>query len=148
MDTSKAFIDAVGCTFPMFQLTPTFQGEAEEKVLASANQINTFISFTDGLKGTVVAGFTKATALKLVSAMMGGMEVTEFDEIAESAIAELMNMLVGSALNNLGSKVILDISPPTVANGDRMFLMLSRVKSIKLLFKLDNETFSVSYAIE
>ena len=39
----------------------------------------------------------KSVALKLVSAMMGGYAIAEMDEMGQSAISELGNMISGNA---------------------------------------------------
>lgn len=65
------------------------------------------------MKGDVVFGFPENVALKIVSGMMGGSVVTEFDEMSQSAISELGNMISGNAstlLYNDGIEV--DITPP------------------------------------
>ncbi len=49
---------------------------------------------------------------------MGGQEMSEFDELARSAIAELSNMITGNAATLLAeSGFECDISPPTVLEG-------------------------------
>ena len=54
----------------------------------------------------------------IVGKMMGGMEVTELDEMSKSAIAELGNMITGNALARFEKENLhLDISPPTVMTG-------------------------------
>ena len=71
------------------------------------------IGMTGQMTGDVVFGLHEAVALRLVSAMMGGFVLTEFDEMGQSAISELGNMISGNAstiLYNNGVKV--DITPP------------------------------------
>lgn len=73
------------------------------------------IGMTGQMTGDVVFGLHEEVALKLVSAMMGGYVMTHMDEIAQSAISELGNMISGNAstiLYNKGVKV--DITPPKV----------------------------------
>jgi chemotaxis protein CheX len=56
------------------------------------------------------------TAKNIASSMMGGMTVADMDEIAQSAIAELGNMVTGGAssiIANSGKHV--DITPPKVS---------------------------------
>lgn len=148
MDFSNAFVSTVEEVMPMFGLTPVFQGEVEEAVLTSANQVNVLIGLSDGVKGNVMVGFKKATALRIASAMMCGMEIMELDDLSESAVGEMFNMFVGGALVRLQSETPINFSPPTIAIGEKMFLMISRVSSKKLNFKLDNDTFNVAFSIE
>jgi chemotaxis protein CheX len=73
------------------------------------------IGITGQMQGDIVFGLHEAVALKLVSAMMGGFILTEMDEMGQSAISELGNMISGNAstmLYNQGIRV--DITPPKV----------------------------------
>jgi chemotaxis protein CheX len=70
------------------------------------------------LTGNVFFAMDEDCAKKIASYMMGGMEVTEFDELTQSAISELSNMLAANAgigLSEMGKNV--DISTPTLMNG-------------------------------
>ena len=71
------------------------------------------IGMTGQMTGDVVFGLHEAVALKLVSAMMGGFVLTEMDEMGQSAISELGNMISGNASTILFNKgVRVDITPP------------------------------------
>jgi chemotaxis protein CheX len=66
-------------------------------------------------QGNVVFGFPKDVAMKIVSAMMGGYAVTEMDEMCQSAISELGNMISGNASTMLYNEgVHVDITPPNI----------------------------------
>jgi chemotaxis protein CheX len=69
--------------------------------------------------GQVVFGLKPELALKIAGAMMGGFELSQFDEMSQSAIAELANMISGNAciqLSNSGMQI--DITPPRVQHGE------------------------------
>ncbi|MDF2720517.1 MAG: chemotaxis protein CheC [Paenibacillus sp.] len=71
------------------------------------------IGMSGQMQGDIVFGLHEEVALKLVSAMMGGYLVTQMDELSQSAISELGNMISGNAstiLYNQGVRV--DITPP------------------------------------
>lgn len=73
------------------------------------------IGMSGQMNGDIVFGLHEHVALKMVSAMMGGFVVTELDEVGQSAISELSNMISGNAstlLYNKGLKV--DITPPRI----------------------------------
>ncbi|PYI54055.1 chemotaxis protein CheX [Paenibacillus flagellatus] len=77
------------------------------------NHIWIQIGMTGQMEGDIVFGLHEEVALKLVSAMMGGYLVTQMDEMTQSAISELGNMISGNAstiLFNQGVRV--DITPP------------------------------------
>lgn len=71
------------------------------------------IGVTGQMTGDVVFGLHEQVALKLVSAMMGGFVLTELDEMGQSAISELGNMISGNASTILYNKgVQVEITPP------------------------------------
>lgn len=73
------------------------------------------IGMSGAMNGDIVFGLHTNVALKMVSAMMGGFQVSEMDEIGFSAIAELGNMISGNASTMLYNQgVQIDISPPKI----------------------------------
>lgn len=70
------------------------------------------------ITGNVIYSMDEEGAKGIASAMMGGMEVTEFDEITQSAVSELGNMLAANACTGLSELgVSADISTPTLMQG-------------------------------
>lgn len=92
------------------------------------------ISYTEGVVGDDILIIKKADATEIVKAMMGeDMVAGEFGEIQISAIAEVMNQMMGSsatALSNFLNKSV-NISPPTA------FVMTEENKNEKLGFLYD-----------
>ncbi|MCR8630990.1 MULTISPECIES: chemotaxis protein CheX [Paenibacillus] len=83
-------------------------------------------------KGDVVFGFPEQVALKIVSAMMGGYAVTELDEMCQSAISELGNMISGNASTMLYNDGIhVDITPPNIL-GDHHISTECKVMAVPL----------------
>jgi len=71
------------------------------------------VGMTGQMEGDIVFGLEETVALRVVSAMMGGFVLNEMNEIGQSAISELSNMISGNAstlLYNQGVRV--DITPP------------------------------------
>lgn len=87
------------------------------------NQIKTpgvvcIIGIIGDLKGNVIFSMHEDCAMKIASDMMGGMEVEDFDETAQSAISELGNMLAATACTELSLiGVSVDVSTPTLMHG-------------------------------
>lgn len=80
------------------------------------------IGITGNVKGQIFLGFPKETTLDVAGAMMGGMVLNEMDEIAESALSELGNMIMGNVATIFSaSNIKIDITPPSMAKGDMKF---------------------------
>jgi chemotaxis protein CheX len=148
MDLIQGLIDASTEVFPQYGMNSLFQGYIEENQLASANQVNILVGFSGGLVGNIVIGFKKSTALKIVSSMLGGLEVSTLDALSKSAIGEITTMIAGHAMAHLDSKTMISFSPPTIVTGERIFLVISRLKSDKLTFKLGDDLYNISFCIE
>ncbi len=71
------------------------------------------IGVSGQMNGDVVFGLHEQVALRIVSAMMGGFQITELDDMSQSAISELGNMISGNASTLLYNQgVQIDITPP------------------------------------
>lgn len=71
------------------------------------------------IKGNVIYSTTLDNAKKISSIMMMGAPVEDFNEIAQSAISELTNMLAGNTATefcNIG--ININISTPTLIHGE------------------------------
>ena len=73
------------------------------------------IQLVGDLKGEVVFGFSKELALNLLQAMIG-MELTEVDELVQSALCELTNISCGNAATALVKRGLqCDIKTPEIS---------------------------------
>lgn len=83
----------------------------------TGHDLTVMIGVVGKLRGTVMYSMSEATAKKLVEAMLG-QPVKEFDELAESGIAELGNVITGVASSGLEKAGYLcRISPPALIRG-------------------------------
>ncbi|PLT45113.1 Chemotaxis protein CheX [Paenibacillus pasadenensis] len=79
------------------------------------------------VSGDIVFGMSEVSALKIVSAMMGGFQISSLDDMGKSAISELSNMISGNASTKLSSQgVHVDITPPALLQGSQLQLLESR----------------------
>ncbi|WP_315069032.1 chemotaxis protein CheX [uncultured Clostridium sp.] len=70
------------------------------------------------IKGNIIYGLSIEDAKKIASTMMMGMPVNEFDELAQSAISELTNMLTANVATNFSQdNIMINISTPTLVHG-------------------------------
>ncbi len=81
------------------------------------------------IKGNVVYCLELECAKKIASTMMMGMPVIEFDDMAQSALSELSNMLTANAATSFAEMGIsLDISTPTLLYGEKISVKMNSDK--------------------
>ena len=122
---------------------PQLRFEKVEKTNLSLKDCNltyTGVIMTVGIvgeiKGNVVYYLDLESAKKVASTMMMGMPVDDFNEMAQSAISELANMLTANAatfFSNIG--ITVDISTPTLLYGDQVSVKMNsnQILCIQLL---------------
>lgn len=95
------------------------KSEMECSHLIKSPGVVVIIGMTGDFHGNVYFTMHEDCAKKVASSMMGGMEVLQFDEMVQSAVSELSNMLAATACTDLSAKgVNADISTPTLIHGD------------------------------
>ena len=78
-------------------------------------------------------------ALHIISQMMMGMEVTKIDDIGQSALQELANMVMGNTATILYNKGIgIDISTPRMSYGDGSLSPPAGMKTVSIPLILDD----------
>ena len=94
------------------------QGSARlqtESPYAPQEDVFVKIQLVGDVKGEAVFGFSKELALRLLETMTG-MELTEVDELVQSALCELTNISCGNAATALVKRGLqCDIKPPVVS---------------------------------
>ena len=79
--------------------------------------VTAIVGLTGQIQGMVIFGLEEATALKMVSSMMG-CDFSDMDDVAQSGIAELGNVVTGSSVTNLAAQGFkCGITPPAVILG-------------------------------
>jgi chemotaxis protein CheX len=120
MEHTEAFFNAFQNVMPQLGLEDTVLiGIDEFGKKVRTPEIACIIGIVGDLRGSVIFAMDIDTAKTIAGTMMGGMELEEFDEIAQSAISELGNMLAANACTELslvGVKV--DVSTPTLMIGN------------------------------
>lgn len=86
------------------------------------------IAMIASIKGAVLIEMNADGAKKIVSKMMMGMEVSEFDKVAQSAISEIGNMVCANVCTQFSEIEIagLDISSPTLDGARRGYITCSQ----------------------
>ncbi|MGE5627965.1 MAG: chemotaxis protein CheX [Solirubrobacterales bacterium] len=113
------FLDSVLNILPMLGISDI----KKNGISIQENQIESpgviiIVGISGDIRGNVIYGTTTDCAKGIAASMMMGMAVENFDEIAQSAISELSNMLAANAATNFSNMdITIDISPPTLIYG-------------------------------
>lgn len=141
--------------------SPEVEVGSEEAIdsIERVPSIGVIISYTEGVVGKDILIIRKSDAVEIVKALMGGeMPDEEFGEIQISAIAEVMNQMMGSAataMSNFIGKAV-NISPPaafmmTEENRkeklDFIYKQANNVVLVRFLFKVEDLIESDLYMI-
>lgn len=88
-----------------------------QKSSMTSDEITVLLSLVGQVQGVVLYGLSKAMGMQLVSKMLG-QEFSDFDNLAQSGVAELGNVITGRATVKLSKEGFdAEISPPTLVQG-------------------------------
>ena len=111
--------------------------------------VTVIIGMTKDLRGSVAYNMSEATAMTIASTMMGGMPVAQFDELPQSAISELVNMVTANSairFEQLGMQV--DISPPSLVVGSDFRARLLQEKFLVIEMLADGNLIQLNLGLE
>jgi chemotaxis protein CheX len=104
------------------------------------DSIAVIVGLTGKMRGQVIITLGNDTAKFVASTMMGGMPVEEMDEIANSAISELGNMIMGNTATILATKGIgIEITPPSLLSGEKIKISSAGMKTICVPLELGED---------
>jgi len=111
--------------------------------------VTVIIGVTKDVRGSIAYNLSEATAMLIASAMMGGMPVTQFDDLPQSAISELVNMVTANAairFEQMDLKV--DISPPSLVVGADFRARLLQEKFLVIEMLADGHLVQLNLGLE
>ena len=113
------FIDAFTAVMPQIGFPEPKRAKVTVKQKNAVSLgVSVIVGFTKQIRGNVVYNMTESTAKFIASTMMMGMPVENFDEMAQSAISELSNMLTANTATHIaGLGLEVDISTPSLTVG-------------------------------
>ncbi|MFL0196834.1 chemotaxis protein CheX [Clostridium sp. WILCCON 0269] len=114
------FLDAFVDVMPQLGISDLKKGKLSVKA-KTINSIGVLIiiGIVGDLKGNIIYGTTVESAKNIASKMMMGMPVEELNEMAQSAISEMTNMVTAGACTRFFEEGInIDISTPTLMYGE------------------------------
>jgi len=128
--------------------TQAQQGQVslEESPLVS-DEVTVLIGVVGRVQGLVLYGMSQKTALSIVSAMTGE-EAGVFDGMAESAIAELGNVITGVASGDLErAGYPCKIAPPSVVVGKGTSISTLSIKRLVIPLETDLGSITIHVAL-
>ena len=143
------FLEAFTSVMPQLGLTDVKKNEIMIKGrFIESPGVMIIVGIIGDIKGNVIYATTIDNAKKIASTMMMGMPVDELDELAQSAISELTNMLTANAAINFSNEGInINISTPTLMHGEFTANSSSdKVLCVQML--INGMDFEVNLAIE
>lgn len=144
------FIMAIQNIMPQLGFKTVTRGKLRkgEKEVAGLG-VTIVVGLSEQAQGNVVYNMTNETACQIASTMMNGMPVSELDDLAQSAVSELSNMLTANAATHFASQgLLVNISSPSMIIGNNFKVKLNKEKYIIMEMIVDSMSFEVSLAIE
>ncbi len=101
------------------------------------------------MKGNVIYGMDTESGKKIASKMMMGAPVNELDDMAQSALSELTNMVTANASMNFSNIGIdMNISPPTLMYGEDFEVKTNVDKVLCISILVDNIPIEINIALD
>jgi chemotaxis protein CheX len=101
------------------------------------------------VRGNVVYMIDTESAKQIASTMMGGAPVDELDEMANSALSELTNMLTATAATCFSnSGITIDISTPTMLQGVNMSINMTSEQTVGVQLLADDIPIEINISLE
>lgn len=111
-----------------------------EKSAVPSNQVSVLLGINGQLNGQIICSLGTQTAKNIVGLMMGGMEITELDDMGWSAIQEFGNWIAGTTATELSKEdCLIDVTPPMINEGasnfrsDKLFITVPLESKIGLI---------------
>ncbi len=146
----EPFLNAVGSVMPVLGFQSVKRGRVKVCDTGSvcSHGVMVVIGLTQQLRGAIAYNMTEEAARRIASTMMMGMPVDVFDAMAQSAIAELGNMLAANASMILAKQgAQLNISPPTVITGNSIASTATNAPTLNIEMFVDEISLEVNVAI-
>lgn len=144
------FIEALTSVLPQLGFQNIARGALSVKEqFVHSKGITILIGMTNQVRGNIAYNMTETTAKKFASTMMMGMPVETLDDMAQSAISELVNMVTANAAISFEKAgILVDISPPSLVVGSNFKAKVSNEKFIVLEMMVDSEVLEINIGLE
>lgn len=145
----NTFIDSFNHVMTQLGFSSIERGNLSVKgKVISAKGIILAVGLVGQLKGNVIYIMDKESAKKIASKMMMGMPVDELDDMAKSSLSELSNMLSANAATGFSkSGILIDISPPSLLEGDEVNVTMSSEKVLGITLMADGIPLEINISL-
>ncbi|MGE5417292.1 MAG: chemotaxis protein CheX [Acidobacteriota bacterium] len=146
----NAFLDAIKHVLTQFGVQDIKRGAINKKENMNIKlDVTALIGLTGRIRGNVAFSFSLDTALRVISSMMGGAQVTEIDAIGRSALSEFANMVAGTGSTMLSEdEMLFDVAPPSLVMGKDIFFVISSVETIAVTLDTSAGAVEVNFGLE
>ncbi len=144
------FVDALVTVLPQMGFdVPKRAGMSVANQMCNSLGVSIIVGFTKGLRGNVVYNMSENAAKFIASKMMMGMPVDELNDMAQSALSEMSNMLTANAATNLASMgYTVDISTPSLTVGQDFKIKISSAQYLVVKMDLGGEILELNIAVQ
>ena len=112
---AEIFIDACSMVLDSFSSRRIASANVTSPNCPDSREIFVSMGLAGDIDGQVTMSMDAETGKSLAGEMLGGMEITDVDELVTSAVGELCNMIMGNACSSMSAdNASVEITPPTV----------------------------------
>lgn len=143
------FIDSFYNILPQIGFSNVTREDVTVKNSVESLGILINLGIVGDIKGNIVYNIEGENGKKIASKMMMGLPVEELNEMAQSALSELSNMLTANAsinFSNIGVNV--NISTPTLMYGQDIKIKLNTDKILNIKIVADDIPIDVNVAFD
>ncbi len=144
------FIESFMSVMPQLGFSSVKKGELSVKTQELNNSgVIIIVGIVGQIRGNVAYAISMSNAKKIASTMMMGMPVDELNDMAQSALSELTNMLTANAATCFAAiNVTLDISTPTLLYGEDIVAKMSSNQVLCIQLFADDIPIDINIAFE
>ena len=144
------FVDAFTAVMPQIGFAEPKRTKVGVKAQNAVSLgVSVIVGFTKQIRGNIVYNMSEDTAKFIASTMMMGMPIENFDDMAQSAISEMSNMLTATAATNLaGMGLEVDISTPSLSIGQNFQVKISDTNYLTVEMDLAGHLVELDIAVE
>ncbi|MDR3588335.1 MAG: chemotaxis protein CheX [Negativicutes bacterium] len=114
------FLAALSAILPQLGFKNVVRGKVfTHAQFVEAQGVTVNVAMTNQISGNVVFNMTEEAAKGLSSTIMMGMAVTSLDDMAKSAICEMVNMVASNAVSALSKNgIAVKLEPPVITQSN------------------------------